>query len=307
MSNAIEVKNLTKMYGELTAVDGVSFSVKEGEVFGLLGENGAGKTTTLEMIEGLRPRSSGEIQVLGHEIQTAAGRRLLKNAVGIQLQSSAYFQYLTLREILDLFGSFYESERSADELLALVNLEEKANQFVGKLSGGQQQRFSIAASLVNNPKVIFLDEPTTGLDPNARRSLWEVIAQIKSEGRTIILTTHYMEEAERLCDRIAVMDAGKLVALDTTEGLIAKAGHGLRISFSTAKLSAAARKKLESVGTVREVPEKKNAYELVLKDRKHLSSAISSIQALEPELFTVREPTLDDAFIELTGKQIEEQ
>ncbi|TSC92958.1 MAG: antibiotic transport system ATP-binding protein, partial [Candidatus Berkelbacteria bacterium Athens1014_28] len=197
-SKIIKVKNLVKKYGNLEAVSGISFDVKKGEIFGLLGENGAGKTTTLEILEGLRKPTSGEIEVLGHNIKK--DKNSIKEKIGVQLQSSSYYSFLTLREILDLFGSFYKKRLSPSDLLEMVDLSEKANSFVGKLSGGQRQRFSIVASLVNDPELIFLDEPTTGLDPLARRNLWQLISKIKSQGKTVILTTHYMEEAEALCD-----------------------------------------------------------------------------------------------------------
>jgi len=220
MKNVISVKNLIKKYGSLTAVDDISFEVKKGEVFGLLGENGAGKTTTLEMIEGLRKPTSGSIEVLGCDIRK--NLHDIKERIGVQLQSSAYYDYLKLHEILELFASFYQKSRDPNELLKMVELEEKSNQYVRNLSGGQKQRFSIIASLINDPEIIFLDEPTTGLDPIGRRHTWEIISQIKKQGKTIILTTHYMEEAEILCGRVAIMDKGKIVVIDSPENLIKK-------------------------------------------------------------------------------------
>ena len=214
----IQVRDLTKHYGDLKAVDGVSFGVKRGEVFGILGPNGAGKTTTLECIEGLIKPTSGTTGVLGIDTQQEPQR--VKERIGVQLQASAYFDYLTLKEILDLFGMFYDRRVEPLELLEQVNLADRANTTVNKLSGGQQQRFTIAATLVNDPEVVFLDEPTTGLDPQARRSLWEFVQEINEAGRTVVLTTHYMEEAEFLCDRIAIMDRGKIVALDTPVELV---------------------------------------------------------------------------------------
>lgn len=214
----IQVDDLFKHYGELKAVDGVSFDVERGEVFGILGPNGAGKTTTLECIEGLIEPTSGRTIVLG--IDTQREPQKVKERIGVQLQASAYFDYLTLKEILDLFGMFYNRRVDPLELLKEVNLADRANTTVNKLSGGQQQRFTIAATLVNDPEVVFLDEPTTGLDPQARRSLWEFVQAINEAGRTVVLTTHYMEEAEFLCDRIAIMDRGKIVALDTPANLV---------------------------------------------------------------------------------------
>ena len=204
MSEAIQVEALVKRYGTLTAVDDVSFSVHEGEVFGILGPNGAGKTTTLEIIEGLQQPTAGRTLVMGMDSQREAAQ--VKERIGVQLQASAYFEYLTLTEILDLFGRFYPRRLPPGELLEKVDLTDKANTTVSKLSGGQKQRFTIAATLVNDPEVVFLDEPTTGLDPQARRNLWDFIQEIRGEGRTVVLTTHYMEEAQLLCQRVAIMD-----------------------------------------------------------------------------------------------------
>ena len=219
MTPVLEVTDLTKTYENgLQAVKGVSFSVNRGEVFGILGPNGAGKTTTLEMIEGLRPITSGSVVLDG--INTHEQPYLVKQRIGIQLQSSAFFQNLKLTELLEMFAALYGATINARDLLMEVGLQDKANFLVKNLSGGQKQRFSIATTLVNKPVIVFLDEPTTGLDPQARRNLWDLIAQIKKRGTTVILTTHYMEEAQYLCDRIAIMDDGKIVALDTPEQLI---------------------------------------------------------------------------------------
>jgi len=214
----ISVEGLSKRYGDLSAVDGVSFGVKRGEIFGILGPNGAGKTTTLECIEGLVKPTSGKTAVLG--IDTQRQPETVKERIGVQLQASAYFDNLTLKEILDLFGMFYRRRVEPIALLERVNLADRANTTVAKLSGGQKQRFTIAATLVNDPDVVFLDEPTTGLDPQARRSLWEFVQEMNADGRTVVLTTHYMEEAEFLCDRIAIMNGGKIVALDTPANLV---------------------------------------------------------------------------------------
>jgi ABC-2 type transport system ATP-binding protein len=213
MPSVISVDGLIKRYNHLTAVDGVSFTVERGEVFGILGPNGAGKTTTLECIEGLQPPTSGAITVLGMDV--ARDPRGVKARIGVQLQASSYFDYLTLTEILELFGAFYPQRAKPMDLLARMGLESKAGARVNQLSGGQKQRFSVAATLVSDPEIVFLDEPTTGLDPQARRNLWEVVQGIHAEGRTVVLTTHYMEEAQLLCDRVAIMDQGKLIALDT--------------------------------------------------------------------------------------------
>ena len=216
--NIIEVQGLTKKYGGKAVVDDVGFSVREGEVFGVLGPNGAGKTTTLEMIEALRPIDEGSVMLDGLDVQRHAGK--IKHIIGVQLQSSAFFQKMTLGEQLVMFASFYGKSVNPRELLAQVDLTEKINSYPEKLSGGQKQRFSIASALVNEPRVLFLDEPTTGLDPQARRNLWELIQKINQRGITIVLTSHYMEEAELLCDRLAIMDSGKIIALDTPKKLV---------------------------------------------------------------------------------------
>jgi len=217
--NIIEVHDLRKSYGGLKAVDGVSFSVRSGEVFGILGPNGAGKTTTVEILEGMRVPDSGTAIVNGIDVQKDP--RAVKAVIGIQLQSSAYFDRMSLTELLDVMGSLYHREIDAMALLEKVQLADRAKALFKELSGGQKQRFSIAATLVNDPVLLFLDEPTTGLDPQARRHMWGLIKQFKEEGRTVLLTTHYMEEAEELCDRVAIMDHGKIAAMDRPEVLVA--------------------------------------------------------------------------------------
>ena len=214
----IVVRDLRKRYGSLTAVDGVSFDVAEGEVSGILGPNGAGKTTTLEMIEGMRPIDEGSATIDGIDVRRDP--REVKRRIGIQLQASAFFDELTLIELLDLFGRLYGRAVDPMALLAEVELTEKARSQVRTLSGGQKQRFSIASALVNDPRVLFLDEPTTGLDPQARRHLWTLVRTLRDRGHTVVLTTHYMEEAEELCDRVAIMDAGRIIALDPPQALV---------------------------------------------------------------------------------------
>lgn len=216
--NIIEVKNLVKRYGEFVAVNGISFSVKEGEIFGLLGPNGAGKSTTLEIIETLKPPTDGTVIVDGYDIHE--NKEEIKKRVGIQLQASGFYPYLNLVELLEMMAVMYGVEIEPMEILKKFDLEEKAfNQF-DKMSGGQKQRFSLATTLINRPRVIFLDEPTTGLDPQARINLWEVIREINKQGVTIVMTTHYMDEAEQLCDRLAIMDHGKVIAEGTPKKLI---------------------------------------------------------------------------------------
>ena len=217
---SITVEKLTKIYDRTPVVDGISFKVYQSEVFGLLGPNGAGKTTTLEMIEALRPIDSGKAILEGHDVQREP--YAIKRIIGVQPQQAGFFEFLNLRELLAMFASLYSQPSRADELLADVQLKEKAGSYVKHLSGGQRQRFSVALALVNRPKILFLDEPTTGLDPQARRHMWELIGRIRQSGITIVLTTHYMEEAEHLCDRLAIMDAGKIIAMDSPEKLVAK-------------------------------------------------------------------------------------
>ena len=233
---AVAVRDLVRTYpspdgGTFDAVAGLSFEVRQGEVFALLGPNGAGKATTLEILEGLGCPTSGRASVLG--LDTVRDRDALQHRIGVQLQASAYFELLTLREILRLFGSFYATRRDPDELLEAVGLTAKRDARIGQLSGGQAQRFSIVAALVNDPEVVFLDEPTTGLDPQSRRNLWELVRTVNAEGRTVVLTTHYMEEAEVLSDRVAIVDHGRLVALDTPAALIGALDGGRHVRFAT--------------------------------------------------------------------------
>ncbi len=214
----IQVKNLVKNYGTFEAVKGISFDVHEGEIFGLLGPNGAGKSTTLEIIETLRNKTSGEIIVDGFNLDDDPNE--IKKIIGVQLQASGFYPGLNLVELINLFAGLYNEETEPMELLGKVNLVDKAKSKFKELSGGQKQRFSIATTLINKPKVIFLDEPTTGLDPQARRNLWDLILDIRKQGTTVIITTHYMDEAEVLCDRVAIIDNGKIIALNSPHNLI---------------------------------------------------------------------------------------
>ena len=214
----IKIDSLVKQYGKLEAVKGISFEVYEGEIFGLLGPNGAGKSTTLEIIETLRPKTSGTIIVDGYNLDD--NPTVIKQMIGVQLQSSGFYPGLNLIEIIQLFNGLYNRKANPLELLKLVDLEDKAKSKYKELSGGQQQRFSLAVTLINDPKIIFLDEPSTGLDPQARRNLWDLIKKIQASGTTVIITTHYMEEAEYLCNRVAIIDEGKIIAVDTPDKLI---------------------------------------------------------------------------------------
>lgn len=218
MKTIISVKELVKNYGSFSAVKGISFDVYEGEIFGLLGPNGAGKSTTLEIMETLRDKTSGDVTICGYNLDKDPDN--IKKLIGVQLQSSGYYPGLTLVELIHLFAGLYNQDVDPKALLKMVNLVDKANNKYKEMSGGQKQRFSIATTLINKPKIIFLDEPTTGLDPQARRSLWELIKNIRLQGTTVIITTHYMDEAEQLCDRIAIMDEGKIISLDSPDKMI---------------------------------------------------------------------------------------
>lgn len=217
-SPIIEVKNLVKRYGDHEAVKGISFEVMEGEIFGLLGPNGAGKSTTLEIMETLRDKTSGEVTIGGYSLDKDPAA--IKSMIGVQLQTSGFYPGLKLTELISLFNGLYNECMEPMELLKMVKLEDRANTIYKDLSGGQKQRFAIATTLINKPRIIFLDEPSTGLDPQARRNLWDMIRDIRDKGTTVIITTHYMEEAEYLCNRVAIMDLGRIIALDTPDQLV---------------------------------------------------------------------------------------
>ena len=304
MEPVIQVENLVRHFGTVRAVDDISFEVRRGEVFGLLGPNGAGKTTALETIEGLQKPTSGRTLILG--IDTHREAEKVKERIGVQLQASAYFEQLTLREILELFGRFYARCVKPEELLRKVGLLDKTNATIGTLSGGQKQRFTIAAALVNDPEVVFLDEPTTGLDPQARRSLWEFIQQIHIEGRSVVLTTHYMEEAQFLCQRVAIMDLGKIVALDTPTNLI----HRLPTPYQI-RLVSSAPLPVEDLGRLEGVKEVivggDSTYLLTSTDASRSLSILLSWahdRGANVEHIEVIPSTLEDVFLTLTGKKL---
>jgi ABC-2 type transport system ATP-binding protein len=310
---AVTVEDLVKQFpapggGTLSAVDGVSFSVQRGEVFGFLGPNGAGKTTTLEIIEGLQSPTSGRTEVLG--IDSHRHREQVKQRIGVQLQAGAYFDFLTLEEILDLFGSFYPRQVQPAELLDKVGLSQKRKALVRELSGGQAQRFSIVASLVNDPEVVFLDEPTTGLDPQARRNLWELITAINRDGKTVVLTTHYMEEAEILCDRVAIIDQGKIQALDTPLGLIHQLPTAYRILFATRQpVIEGELRGLPGVADVEAVLNGDFRYELrVSRAQVTLPAFLNWAERRGVRVDDVRvlPATLEDVFLSLTGRSLRE-
>lgn len=301
----IQVDSISKSYGKLKAVDQLSFTTFRGEIFGLLGPNGAGKTTTLEMIEGLRKPDNGQIIVNGHDVQKDLVR--VKEIIGVQLQSTSLYNKIKVGEAIELFGNYYKKHRSVDELLKLVSLEDKRNSYHQDLSGGQKQRLALAITLVNDPQIIFLDEPTTGLDPQARRNLWDIISQMKSEEKTVIITTHYMEEAEKLCDRIAIMDHGEILARGTPYELIAQLKVSSCVEFSSNGFANLDNFKI--LPSVTKVLQKGGQVELFSNDpQKTLLSLmeLSKSENIEIKDLHIRKATLEDLFLELTGRSLRE-
>jgi ABC-2 type transport system ATP-binding protein len=306
---ALRVRQLRKAYKDVVAVDGLNLEVQAGECFGLLGPNGAGKTTTVEICEGLAPPDSGEVEVLGGRWRTDADA--LRQRLGIQLQDTQLSEKLTVRETVRLFRSFFRKGAEVSAVIARVQLEEKQNSRVGDLSGGQKQRLALACALVGDPDFLFLDEPTTGLDPQARRQLWDLIEEFKESGRTILLTTHYMEEAERLCDRVAIMDHGREIALGTPRQLIASTCAEHMVEFSAGSASQSVDfPALRQVEGVREVREENGA---VLLQVAELHTAVPALLA---ELTRQNVPltelrthsaTLEDVFVTLTGRHLRDE
>lgn len=300
---ALQVRHLIKRYGPLTAVDGVSFEVARGEIFGILGPNGAGKTTTLEMIEGLRRPDEGTAIVEGVDVR--ADPRGVRARIGVQLQEAAFFERLTVEETLRLFGAFHRRTAPVDGIIDRLQLGEKRQARAGTLSGGQRQRLSIALALVNDPQTLFLDEPTTGLDPQARRNLWDVIAGFRREGRTVVLTTHYMEEAEHLCDRVAIMDHGRIVALDTPRALIREHTPGTTVAVTVSGGDAA----LEELPGVQHAQHANGEVLLSSTDPIQTVHALMDLDrrgALHFHQLRVEEASLEDVFLHLTGRRIRE-
>lgn len=289
MTIALEARNLRKHYPGVIAVDGVSFSVPEGVCFGLLGPNGAGKTTTVEIIEGVTPATSGEVYYYGE----IAGRKFRQEA-GIQFQNTALQDYITVRETIEMFRTLYERQADFDEIVEQCSLRELLDRDNRKLSGGQRQRLLLAVALVNKPKLIFLDEPTTGLDPQARRNFWDLVQSIRSGGVTIVLTTHYMDEAQVLCDEVAIMDAGRIVTQGSPEALLQKQYHGLIIELPISDLTG------DLSGIEHTVLEKLGIIEVVTTDvstsLQQLSVHVSNLNQIK-----IRQPNLEDLFLDLTG------
>lgn len=301
----VVVRDLRKRYGDLPAVAGISFAVQRGEIFGLLGPNGAGKTTTVEILEGLRARDGGEVTVCGFDPATSAAD--VKRRLGVTLQATALPDKIQVREALALFARFYPRQADIAQLLKLVALEEKARSQFDTLSGGQQQRLAIALALVNDPDVVILDEPTTGLDAQARRELHQVILDLKRAGKTVLLTTHYIEEAERLCDRVAIIDHGKIIALGSPRELIAQSRGQSRIELRTTE--PVPLRVLRQLPFIESVTESGGVYSLRSADASRALIALVKwleVEQRELEDLHVTRPTLEDTFIELTGKRIRE-
>ncbi|MCA1031475.1 ABC transporter ATP-binding protein [Bacillus timonensis] len=305
LSLIIDVKGLVKNYGTFQAVKGIEFQVQKGEIFGLLGPNGAGKTTTLEMLVGLRKPDGGTAEIEGKDV--VRDIKKVKEKIGVQLQSTTLFELLTVEEILHMYASFYPSHISIPELIEDMLLTEKTKSRVKGLSGGQKQRLAIALALVHDPSVVFLDEPTTGLDPQARRTLWDIVLRLKEKGKTIVLTTHYMDEAHVLCDRIAIMDQGTLIALDTPNELVKSLHSQSAVEFKL--LQGDASFDFAQVEGVSKVDTRKDVHVLY---SNHLQTTLTSLiqmaseNQLELTELQTRTSTLEDVFIHMTGRSLRE-
>jgi ABC-2 type transport system ATP-binding protein len=311
MTVAIQCRDLRKTYdGKVEAVRGLSLEIEAGECFGLLGPNGAGKTTTIEILEGLLAPTSGEVTILGRTWQKDS--RELREWLGISLQETRLSEKLSVRETIELFASFYSEPRSSDEVLAELQLEEKADAWVGKLSGGQRQRLAVATALVGNPKVLFLDEPTTGLDPQSRRQLWDIVRAFQKNGGTVLLTTHYMDEAERLCDRLAIIDHGQVIAEGTPPDLIERLGghHVVEFEASGESADGAALDHWRVLPGVEAVRHDDGLVCLNVRE-PHLTipALLEAVQARGSQLqhLTTRQASLEDVFVRLTGRHLREQ
>ncbi|QDE66943.1 ABC transporter ATP-binding protein [Myxococcus xanthus] len=302
---AIEVKGLVKRFGDVTAVDGIDLDIRRGECVGLLGPNGAGKTTTVEILEGLQTATSGEVRLLGLRWETDAP--VLRERIGMTLQETRLVDQLTVEEMVRLFTSFYPRPLEVEALIGLVQLGEKRHARVGKLSGGQKQRLALALGLAGDPDVLFLDEPTTGLDPQSRRALWDVVAQLKARGRTVVLTTHYMDEAEVLCDRLVIIDRGRVIARGTPRDIITSLG-----AEQVIELEAEPSPDLERLRPLPAVvAAQRHAGRITLRVRElHLAlpEVLREVAAGGGQLLhlSTRRPTLDDVFIDMTGRSLRE-
>ena len=309
MGFAIRCRDLRKTYdGKVEAVRGVSLSIAAGECFGLLGPNGAGKTTTIEILEGLLQPTSGEVEILGHA--WSKNSRDLREQIGISLQETRLSEKLSVRETIELFGSFYRQPRPAQDVLEELQLTEKADAWVGKLSGGQKQRLAVATALVGNPKILFLDEPTTGLDPQSRRQLWDIIREFQSRGGTVMLTTHYMDEAEKLCDRLAIVDHGQVIAEGSPAELIAKLGGHHVVEFSASGNSdGSALQAWRGLPGVESVRDDAGVISLHV-DAPHVTipALLDAVEQQHKQILhlTTRQASLEDVFVRLTGRHLRE-
>jgi len=310
MATAIHCRDLRKTYdGKVEAVRGLSLDIETGECFGLLGPNGAGKTTTIEILEGLLPPTSGEVTILGHSWER--NPREVREWLGISLQETRLSEKLTVRETLILFSSFYREPRPASEVLEELQLTEKADTWVGKLSGGQRQRLAVATALVGNPKILFLDEPTTGLDPQSRRQLWDIIRSFQSAGGTVLLTTHYMDEAERLCDRLAIIDHGQVIAEGTPADLIERLGGHHVVEFAVSGNSDGAALDIwRALPGVESVRHDDGFFSLNVRE-PHLTipALLEAVEHRGSQLLhlTTRQASLEDVFVRLTGRHLREE
>ena len=305
-ATSLAIWGLRKSYGDVRAVESLDLSVSAGECFGLLGPNGAGKTTTIEICEGLLAPDGGEVEVLG--MRWATNEQELRERLGIALQETQLSEKLSVRETVTLFRSFYRNGRPVDEVIRLVQLEEKTTARVGTLSGGQKQRLALACALVGDPQLLFLDEPTTGLDPQSRRQSWDLIERFQSEGRTVVLTTHYMDEAERLCDRVAIVDHGKVIALDTPRALIASLGGEHVVSFTLeGPAGQLSDNELRSVDGVTDVRHAEGAVELTARELRHTVPALLALlerRSMRLAELRTHSATLEDVFVSLTGRHL---
>ncbi|HUO16380.1 MAG TPA: ABC transporter ATP-binding protein [Verrucomicrobiae bacterium] len=310
MPSAIQCRDLRKTYdGKVEAVRGLNLEIAQGECFGLLGPNGAGKTTTIEVLEGLLAPTSGEVSIFGHT--WAKDEREMREWLGISLQETRLSEKLSVRETIDLFASFYRQPCSTDEVLEELQLTEKADSWVGKLSGGQRQRLAVATALVCNPRILFLDEPTTGLDPQSRRQLWDIIRVFQRNGGTVLLTTHYMDEAERLCDRLAIVDHGQIIAEGSPPELIDRLGGHHVVEFSTGgNYDGASLQAWRGLPTVESVREDDGLVALNVKQPHLAIPALLDVidkQGRELQHLTTRQASLEDVFVRLTGRHLREE
>jgi ABC-2 type transport system ATP-binding protein len=299
---AIQVENLHKNYGSFTAVQDISFSVRHQEIFGIVGPNGAGKTTTIECLEGLRRPDNGVVRVLGLDPQK--NRRALHERIGVQLQESHIASQIKVWEVLDLYTSFYQKSVDYEDLMAKLNLAPSRSTFYSRLSGGQKQRLFIAMSLINDPEIVFFDELTTGLDPQARRVIWDLVREVNDSGKTVVLTTHFMEEAERLCDRVLIMDHGRIVALDTPENLVKNLGAEHKVIFSVkGKFQT---EEFANLDTVENIDVFRDKVTISGKNQRLLADVVNQLAEKNVRYYDLQtqQPNLEDVFIRLTGKEI---